>query len=55
MQKLLLCDPQTSGGLLVAVEEGEQANFLALASELGLELSVIGEFVGRQRHAVEVF
>lgn len=55
MQKLLLCDPQTSGGLLVAVEEGEQANFLALASELGLELSAIGEFVGRQRHAVEVF
>jgi selenide,water dikinase len=55
MQKLLLCDPQTSGGLLVAVEEGEQANFLALSSELGLELSVIGEFVGRQRHAVEVF
>ena len=55
LQKLLLCDPQTSGGLLVAVEEGEQANFLALSSELGLELSVIGEFVGRQRHAVEVF
>jgi selenide,water dikinase len=55
LQKLLLCDPQTSGGLLVAVEEGEQANFLALASELGLELSAIGEFVGRQRHAVEVF
>jgi selenide,water dikinase len=55
LQKLLLCDPQTSGGLLVAVEEGEQANFLVLASELGLELSAIGEFVGRQRHAVEVF
>jgi selenide,water dikinase len=55
LQKLLLCDPQTSGGLLVAVEEGEQANFIALASELGLELSAIGEFVGRQRHAVEVF
>jgi selenide,water dikinase len=55
LQKLLLCDPQTSGGLLVAVEEGEQANFLSLASELGLELSAIGEFVGRQRHAVEVF
>jgi selenide,water dikinase len=55
MQKLLLCDPQTSGGLLVAVEEGQQVSFLALAAELGLELSAIGEFVGRQRHAVEVF
>jgi len=54
-QKLLLCDPQTSGGLLVAVEPDAQGDFLALARELGLELAVIGEFVERQRHAVEVF
>lgn len=54
-QKMLLCDPQTSGGLLIAVEPGEQQTFLALAQELGLELAVIGEFVERQRLAVEVF
>ncbi len=54
-QKMLLCDPQTSGGLLVAVEPQAQAAFLALAEELGLDLAVIGEFVARQRHAVEVF
>jgi selenide,water dikinase len=54
-QKMLLCDPQTSGGLLIAVEPGEQLTFLALAQELGLELAVIGEFVERQRLAVEVF
>jgi selenide,water dikinase len=55
LQKLLLCDPQTSGGLLVAVEPAAEAEFLAVAAELGLELSAIGELVGRQRHAVEVF
>lgn len=54
-QKMLLCDPQTSGGLLIAVEPGEQQAFLSLAQELGLELAVIGEFVERQRLAVEVF
>jgi selenide,water dikinase len=54
-QKMLLCDPQTSGGLLVAVEPQAQAAFLALAEELGLDLAVIGEFIARQRHAVEVF
>ncbi|PAU88891.1 selenide, water dikinase SelD [Pseudomonas sp. WN033] len=39
----LLCDPQTSGGLLVAVApEAEQA-FLTLAAQEGLQLSAIGE------------
>jgi selenide,water dikinase len=54
-QKMLLCDPQTSGGLLVAVEPQGQQAFLDLAAELGLELKVIGEMTGRQSHAVEVF
>ena len=53
-QKHLLCDPQTSGGLLVAVTpEGEQA-FLAVAAELGLDLAPIGLLAERQSHAVEV-
>jgi selenide, water dikinase len=54
-QKLLLCDPQTSGGLLIAVEPVEESAFLALAEELGLSLAPIGELVERQRLAVEVF
>jgi selenide, water dikinase len=54
-QKLLLCDPQTSGGLLIAVEPAEESAFLALAEELGLALAPIGELVERQRLAVEVF
>lgn len=54
-QRDLLCDPQTSGGLLIAVSEQSGAEFLALAAELGLELAPIGVLVERQRHAVEVF
>ncbi len=54
-QRDLLCDPQTSGGLLVAVEPGGEAEFLAVAAELGLQLSPIGTLLERQTHAVEVF
>lgn len=50
----LLCDPQTSGGLLVAVAPEEDAAFLACAQSLGLRLSPIGEMVARGPHAVEV-
>ncbi|MDM9559990.1 MULTISPECIES: selenide, water dikinase SelD [Bordetella] len=50
----LLCDPQTSGGLLVAVAPEGEAEFLAVAAELGLDLRAIGELVPQQRHAVEV-
>ena len=54
-QKHLLCDPQTSGGLLVAVTLEGEAEFLAVAGELGLNLAPIGELVERQSHAVEVY
>src|SRR5690606_39570291 len=46
--KLLLCDPQTSGGLLVAVEPAGEGEFLALAQELGLALQPIGRLVAQQ-------
>ena len=55
LHKLVLCDPQTSGGLLVAVTPQGNAGFLAVAAELGLNLEPIGELVERQTHAVEVF
>lgn len=52
--KLLLCDPQTSGGLLVAVSPEGEGEFLAVAAELGLDLAPIGRLVERQNYAVEV-
>ncbi|PLC49807.1 selenide, water dikinase SelD [Pollutimonas subterranea] len=50
----LLCDPQTSGGLLVAVTPEGEAEFLAAAAEFGLQLAPIGELIARQPHAIEV-
>lgn len=52
--KLLLCDPQTSGGLLVAVAPEGQAAFLELTQAQGLALTQIGTLVARGTHAVEV-
>ncbi|WGL17594.1 selenide, water dikinase SelD [Microbulbifer bruguierae] len=43
----LLADPQTSGGLLIAVEPDGEAEFLAAARALDLQLSPIGELVAR--------
>lgn len=54
LHKLLLCDPQTSGGLLVAVTPEGEREFLESAREFGLELQPIGQLLERQRHAVEV-
>lgn len=54
-QKQLLCDPQTSGGLLVAVEPSGEAAFLAVAVQQGLELTPIGELIARCSHAVELY
>lgn len=50
-----LCDPQTSGGLLVAVTPAGEAEFLAVARQQGLELSPIGELVKQDAWAVEVY
>jgi selenide,water dikinase len=40
--KALLCDPQTSGGLLVAVEPSGRDAFLEAAKERGLDLDCFG-------------
>lgn len=53
-QKNLLCDPQTSGGLLVAVSPEGEAEFLATTRAAGLTLQPIGTLVAQQPHAVEV-
>jgi selenide,water dikinase len=53
-QRDLLCDPQTSGGLLIAVTAEGEAEFLAVAAELGLHLAPIGRLTPRQTYSVEV-
>lgn len=47
MQRQILCDPQTSGGLLIAVEANGEEEFLSLAADLGLTLNVIGELINQ--------
>lgn len=45
IQKHYGCDPQTSGGLLVAVEADSVVQFLANAKQKGFELEPFGELV----------
>lgn len=53
-QRHLLCDPQTSGGLLVAVEDDYVSDFLQVAKEAGYDLSSFGRIVPRQNALVVV-
>ncbi|MGL5948718.1 MAG: selenide, water dikinase SelD [Aeromonas sp.] len=47
-QRDLLCDPQTSGGLLVAVSPESETAFLAIAAQAGLTLAPVGRLQARQ-------
>ncbi len=42
----ILCDPQTSGGLLIAVDPARRDDFLRVASKRGLSLSPFGTLAG---------
>ena len=53
-QQHLLCDPQTSGGLLVAVSAEGEREFLDVALSLGLALAPIGHLTARRGFAVEL-
>lgn len=48
MQRKLLCDPQTSGGLLLAVLPQAEAQIQDVANRFGLTLTAIGELHPRQ-------
>ncbi len=48
----ICCDPQTSGGLLVAVEQGAETRFLEAARENGFGLQAIGEMKKRRDRLV---
>jgi len=45
LQRKILCDPQTSGGLLVAVEKNHSDEFIKLASTFDLDLQPLGELL----------
>ena len=45
MQKAIVCDPQTSGGLLVAVDPSAEPAFMAITRKAGLDLTAFGELV----------
>lgn len=53
-QKNILCDPQTSGGLLVAVAPEGVTEFLQTTQKLGFALQPIGELVPSEAHAVVI-
>jgi len=53
-QKSLLCDPQTSGGLLCAVKKDDLEEFLQITKEAGLDLHSIGRTVAKTDKYVEV-
>ncbi len=53
-QREILCDAQTSGGLLVIVKKEEVDTFLETARAQGLDLEPIGETHTRGEHLIEV-
>lgn len=48
----VLCDPQTSGGLLVAVENGFEKEFQKEAASVGLHLESFGKLVSRKKERI---
>jgi len=51
---LTLCDPQTSGGLLVAVDSSHEVEFISFTKKSGLELKCAGAFSARKEKAVYI-
>jgi len=54
-QREILCDAQTSGGLLVFVKKSGADVFYEVVREAGLTLEPIGETVAKKEYLVEVF
>ena len=53
-QRAIVCDPQTSGGLLIAVRPEQAAEVEAILAAEGLQHQCIGELVTHAGHSVRV-
>ncbi len=53
-QQDILCDAQTSGGILCAVVKSQVEAFLTLTQKAGLDLQSIGDTVTKREHLIEV-
>jgi len=53
-QRIILADPQTSGGLLVSVGADQAKEFEKVAQELGLTLTQFGRLTPKKDHVVTV-
>jgi len=53
-QKALLADPQTSGGLLVSVEEGSTENFESVLTSFGYSLQPFGRLVPKKNTVITI-
>jgi selenide, water dikinase len=53
-QKSILADPQTSGGLLVSIDEAKQVEFEAFLSKKGISLKPFGKFIKSGDKAIYV-
>ena len=54
LQRNVLCDPQTSGGLMVAVDPAHAREMEALGKARGMTLASFGEFVPEGEHRIAV-
>ncbi len=52
--KNILCDPQTSGGLLLAVSPESVKEVLEILKQSGIETEVFGEFIERKENLITV-
>lgn len=54
LQKSILCDPQTSGGLLIAVDPNDKNEFLDILSKYGSPAHPIGRLTTKGKYLIEV-
>jgi selenide,water dikinase len=53
-QKAILADPQTSGGLLIAIDENKSDVFENLMQTKGLDLKPFGKLIAKQKEVIRV-